>query len=117
MKVFARYDPATSQLVRIWARSWMAHGWKPRLISAQEIEKHGAGDGAVLARTRGRGGVVTDVRLMNFAISPRKFKKYTSAAFGVPGWKEAGLVLFGPNATEDQVLNCGRKLKHADRRS
>jgi hypothetical protein len=87
-KIIATYREADLGLARLWIRSWKARGWKPGIRLARGYES---------------------LRLINFGQRPGH-PVFKIKRFGAKGWKTAPLVRFPANATEDDVLNCGRAL-------
>lgn len=107
MKVFAVFSERKAGLVKVWADSWESRGWTPQLLSAREIEIHGSPRAA--ARARG-GGLVGDIRVINFAYPVRRRPRRRIVWFGKPGWQTAALVRFRSDCSGSQVLECGRPL-------
>ena len=104
MKVFAAYSREKVGIVRVWAESWAARGWSPRLISPKEIREFGSPRKAAEARG---GGILTDLLTINFAGRRHPLK---SRRFGRPGWEDAPLVRFTPGTDESSIRECGRCL-------
>lgn len=107
MKAFAAFSERKAGLVGIWARSWSARGWVPKLISEREIEVHGSARAAMRARG---GGLLTDLRVINYSYPARKRPARRVVRMGDPGWLTARLVRFEWWATEARVRECGRDL-------
>ena len=106
MKVFAAYDGGKTPLVRVWSRAWESRGWTPQLLSEKEISEFGSVRKA--ARRRG-GGMLTDLLVINFSFCPEG-RTQSPVRHGHPGWEKAGLVQFSAQATEEEIMGCGREL-------
>lgn len=98
MKVFALFSPDKAALVRVWARSWAARGWRPQVLTEREVRE--AGSPRKAARARG-GGVLTDLQVINFGY--RRGGKKARKTHGKPGWESADLVVFPASFTEQDV--------------
>jgi hypothetical protein len=107
VKVFAVFLEPLAGVVKLWAQSWETRGWVPQLISAQETEEHGSVRAA--ARARG-GGLLTDLRVLNFSYSAKRTPKRRVVRVGRSGWLTAPLVRFSSEVTEQEILDCGRPL-------
>lgn len=107
MKVFAVFSERKAGLIKVWSRSWEAHGWTPQLISSKELAVMGSVRAA--ARARG-GGLLADLQVINFDYPSRKRPRRRILAYGCPGWEKARLVQFPSEATEEDVQKCGRPL-------
>lgn len=86
------YSPADAGIVPVWARSWIAQGWSPRLI----LDFHPPVKKAVSVKT---------VRLINFSLRPpRKLPaKLPAKRWRTRGWETAPVVLFPKTATVDDI--------------
>jgi hypothetical protein len=107
VKVFAVFSESLAGLVKVWAQSWAARGWRPQLISERELEALGSPEAA--AKARG-GGLLADVRVINFSYPARHTPKRRAVQHGRNGWLAAPLVRFPSSATEEDVRGCGRPL-------
>ena len=105
MKIFAVFSGCKAGLVKVWAESWEARGWTPQLLSEREVKAHGSAGKA--AKVRG-GGLLGDLRVINFSYPVRKRPRRRVVWFGSPGWETARLVRFVSDTTEQQVRGCGR---------
>lgn len=86
-----------AELCALWRRSWLGAGWTPRVL--RKTKKAPAGR-----------PVVTFSHI-NFSCPPGRMLE--ACPFGAPGWRTAEVVLFPPEATPQQILDCGRPLPHA----
>ena len=68
MKAFAVFSEGKAGLIRVWAQSWEARGWRPQLLTSRELEEHGSARKA--AKNRG-GGLLTDLCVINFSCRSR----------------------------------------------
>ena len=107
MRVFAVFSERKAGLVGIWAHSWEARGWTPRLISEREVEACGSVRAALRARG---GGLLSDLQVINYSYPVRKRPRRRIVRVGLPGWLTARLVRFSPDDTEARVRECGREL-------
>lgn len=100
MRVFAQFSERSAGLVKVWAKSWAARGWTPQLLSAQEVSACGSARAA--ARRRG-GGLLADLRVINYGYPSRRCPRRRVVAFNAAGWQDALLVRFSSTATEADV--------------
>ncbi len=107
MKVFAVYSEPLAGIVKVWAQSWKARGWKPQLLTPDEVGEHGGPRAA--ARKRG-GGFLTHLRTINFGHPADAHRPARTARLGVRGWLEAPLVRFPESVTEQSIRECGRSI-------
>lgn len=97
-KVFTIYRPEQVKLLQVWARSWRANGWTPRLILPR--------DGSPAKASAG--GRLIPSTLINFSLGPRSL--WRSKRHGAKGWEISDLVLFPEDATAETVIKAGRAL-------
>lgn len=107
MKVFAVFSGKKAGMVKIWARSWAAHGWTPRLLSEKEVRL--AGTPRAAARARG-GGLLADLGVINFGYPVRNRPRRRVIRWASTGWTDALLVRFPEGTTEERILECGRRI-------
>jgi len=96
VQIFAVYRAEDAKLMRLWADTWAANGWKVRLI----LPKH----------PKRKKAKVVSVRLINFGLRPGSGVTFRPRKWGAPGWKVAKLVRFPEGCTEEHVYQCGRPL-------
>jgi hypothetical protein len=97
VNVFVKFDPDQAAVLVLWKRSWEARGWTARLISQAKDDE------PVTLRV--------PVNVINFSFrNPRETpRRIAWKVFGHPGWEKSPLVFF-PNATEETILKCGRRI-------
>lgn len=77
-------------------------GWKPGLLTAREVERHGK----KAAQARGSKFPDLNVRLINYTFKrPRKIPARIGVKhFGSRGWQSAPVVLFPAKFSEADIL-------------
>jgi|SRR6516225_5181099 hypothetical protein len=99
MQILTVYSPEDSGLIRLWQRSWAAHGWKPGLISPKELQNQ-----SVRTATKARKAKCSvSVRTINYGHRPRQ-KNFHVKRYGAPGWRHARIVMYPPSFSEQQIL-------------
>ena len=115
--VFIVYDEAHIDRLRIWARSWRANGWTPRILTRRDLgDKPTARKVEQIIKAKG-GGFLQSDSVINFSYVRGKSRPSPVRTYGKRGWETADLVRFPSDATEDLILNCGRKLLNAAART
>lgn len=101
MKVYTVFKPQFAGLLRLWAMSWERRGWKTRILTPRDIQKHGS-----VKRAAGDHLFVPPTAI-NFSFRPprRKPRRVRLGKFGARHWEDLPVVLFD---REYDVLNCGR---------
>lgn len=101
MKIYACWDhtataPARqAELAAIWARSWKARGWEPRIFLI------------------GRGkqprpcSLLTHFGQVNFSLKAEKSAMGPIIKVGNDGWEASPVVDFGVNASPEFIMQCG----------
>ena len=97
MRILTVYSPEDSGLIRLWQRSWAAHGWKPGLISPKELQGK-----SWRAAAKARRGRLIAVRAINYGARPRS--RWKAVYHGCRGWLTAKVVVFPETFTEDQII-------------
>lgn len=77
------------------------------MISDKELAQWGTPKAAANARG---GGIVVDVRVINFSYPSRRHPRKRIVQAGKAGWLSAPLVRFPVGVTEEAIRECGRKL-------
>lgn len=91
MTIFTVYSEAQAGILRLWAQSWKARGWTPKLVT----------------RKKEKQGRFSYSFVINFSQRPTR-KPLRPVKFGARGWQDAPLVRFPETVTVQQVLDCGR---------
>lgn len=101
MKIYACWDHTPSapehqaELAALWARSWRARGWEPRIYLI------------------GRGkqprpsSPISHFGQINFSLAAKRGACGPIIKCGDNGWESSPVVDFGVNALPDFVLKCG----------
>lgn len=101
MKIYATWDSSPTaparqaELAAIWARSWKARGWEPRIF--------------ILGRGKQpRGGSpLVHFGQVNFSLKAERGACGPIIKFGNDGWESSPVVDFGYEASPEFVMQCG----------
>ena len=113
--VFVVYNEAHIDRLRVWARSWRANGWMPRLLTHRDLGSSPTPRKIEKAIKAKGGGLFFDDTVINFSYVRGKSRPSPVRTYGKRGWEKADLVRFPEDSTEDFILACGRKLNAAAR--
>lgn len=114
-------DSNQPMLLRLWARSWSARGWRPRILTVRNAERHPSfsklrhdhRELPRLAQEIAKVKWLCPMTTMNFGLSPARYKRHGMPLlrhFHEVGWEGAPLVDF-PNVHDADVIeHCGRPL-------
>jgi hypothetical protein len=115
--VFTVYDERHLDRLRIWARSWSAQGWTPRLLTARDLgsdDRPRSKSKAIEAAIRKKGGgFYFEDTIINYGWRPGA-KPAKVRTYNTRGWMDAALIRFPEDATENFIINCGLSINAAD---
>jgi hypothetical protein len=127
MNVYTYFDSSEHadvnqpMLLRLWVRSWSARGWKPRILTVRNAERHqyfsrlrhDPRELPRLAQEMAKVKWLCPMSTMNFGLTPAQYKRKGMPLlrhFHEVGWESAALVDF-PNVHDADVIErCGRPL-------
>jgi len=97
MNVFTLYSGAYARTLRLWAKSWQSHGYRPQIIALRELE------GSTIKRVvrRRGGGIVVRPGAINLG---HRRGRPVCTRYGTRGWNTAKVVIFPPDMPEDTLL-------------